>query len=202
MTAIRQIREAMGITQAEAARRLGLSRQAYSNYELGKRQADYETLLKIAEEFQVSVAALLGREESNIGAVFQDGFRMIPVFETVAAGLGAYADDRVTDYMPFRIASDSEAAETIAIRVSGDSMYPKIEDGDIIQVHKQDTVDSGDIAVILIDGTEGVVKRVYFGRDFVELVSINPNYPPRRFQGAEMEQIRIVGLVKGVFHRF
>lgn len=202
MTAIRQIREAMGITQAEAARRLGLSRQAYSNYELGKRQADYETLLKIAEEFQVSVSALLGREESNIGAVFQDGFRMIPVFETVAAGLGAYADDRVTDYMPFRIASDSEAAETIAIRVSGDSMYPKIEDGDIIQVHKQDTVDSGDIAVILIDGTEGVVKRVYFGRDFVELVSINPNYPPRRFQGAEMELIRIVGLVKGVFHRF
>lgn len=202
MTAIRQIRESMGITQAEAARRLGLSRQAYSNYELGKRQADYETLLKIAEEFQVSVAALLGREESNIGAVFQDGFRMIPVFETVAAGLGAYADDHVTDYMPFRIASDSEAAETIAIRVSGDSMYPKIEDGDIIQVHKQETVDSGDIAVILIDGTEGVVKRVYFGRDFVELVSINPNYPPRRFQGAEMEQIRIVGLVKGVFHRF
>lgn len=202
MTAIRQIREAMGITQAEAARRLGLSRQAYSNYELGKRQADYETLLKIAEEFQVSVSALLGREESNIGAVFQDGFRMIPVFETVAAGLGAYADDHVTDYMPFRIASDSEAAETIAIRVSGDSMYPKIEDGDIIQVHKQETVDSGDIAVILIDGTEGVVKRVYFGRDFVELVSINPNYPPRRFQGEEMELIRIVGLVKGVFHRF
>ena len=127
---------------------------------------------------------------------------MIPVFESVSAGIGTYADDQIVDYIPFRIVSESEAEETIAIRVTGDSMHPRIEDGDIIQVHKQDTVDNGDIAVILIDGDEAVVKRVLFGRNWIELQSINPNYPPRRFEGIELDRIRIVGLVKGAFRAF
>lgn len=206
MTAIRKIREQADISQAEAARRIGISRQAYSNYELGKRQADYEMLLKIAEVFHCTVDELLGgsrpSEPSNIGAVLPGAFRMIPVFESVSAGIGAYADDQIVDYIPFRIVSESEAEETIAIRVTGDSMHPKIEDGDIIQVHKQDTVDNGDIAVILIDGDEGVVKRVLFGKNWVELQSINPSYPPRRFEGIELDRIRIVGLVKGAFRAF
>lgn len=204
MTAMRKIRESLGLTQAEAARRLGLSRQAYSNYELGKRQADYEMLLKISEDFRCSVEELLGRkpEPTNIGAVFGDHFRMVPVYESVSAGFGATAIDYITEYAPFRIVSDTEALETIAIRVTGDSMFPKIEDGDIIQVHRQDSVDSGDIAVLLIDGEEGVVKRMQFGEDYVDLISINPNYPPRRFKGKDMERLQVVGLVKGVFHEF
>ncbi|HAM68523.1 MAG TPA: hypothetical protein DCP68_02765 [Ruminococcus sp.] len=206
MTAIRKIRESIGISQAEAARRIGLSRQAYSNYELGKRQADYETLLKMAETFSVSVDELLGggpqNDPPNVAAVFDDSFRMIPVFESVSAGFGTYADSHIVDYMPLRIVSDSEAAETIAIRVTGDSMSPKIEDGDIIQCRKQDTVDSGSIAVVLLDDDEGLVKRVVYGPEWIELQSINPYYPPRRFEGSEMMRIRVVGLVKGVFHAF
>lgn len=38
-------------------------------------------------------------------------------------------------------------------------MYPKIEDGDTIVIHKQDSVDSGQIAVVLIDGEDAVVKK-------------------------------------------
>lgn len=56
---IKKYRELCGISQAEAARRLGISRQAYNNYELGKREADYETLLKLAEIFNTSVESLL-----------------------------------------------------------------------------------------------------------------------------------------------
>lgn len=96
----------------------------------------------------------------------------------------------------------AEAAETIAIRVTGDSMYPKIEDGDLIQVHKQDSVDSGSIAVMLLDGEEGFVKKVEYGPDWIELHSINPLYPVRRFEGEEVLRLRVVGLVKGVFHEF
>lgn len=201
MTAIRKIREGLGISQAEAARRLGLSRQSYSNYELGKRQADYEILLKMAEEFHVTVEELLGKavEKSNIAAMMEDKFRMVPVFESVSAGFGAFADDYIVDYAPFRIVSESEAAETIAIRVTGNSMSPMIEDGDLIQVHKQESVDSGSIAVVLLDGEEGLVKKVVYGRDWIELHSINPYYPVRRFDGEEVLRLRVVGLVKGVF---
>lgn len=59
MLNIKKFRENSGISQAEAARRLGVSRQSYNNYELGKRECDYETLLKIAEIFNTSVESLL-----------------------------------------------------------------------------------------------------------------------------------------------
>ena len=139
------------------------------------------------------------QKTSNISAIYNKNIRMIPVFESVSAGFGAYADDQILDYCPFIINSEKEASETIAIRVSGDSMSPKIEDGDIIRVHKQESVDSGSIAVVLLDGEEGLVKKVVYGDDWIELHSINPYYPVRRFDGEEVLRLRVVGLVKGCF---
>ena len=81
-------------------------------------------------------------------------------------------------------------------------MYPKIEDGDIIVVRKQDSVDSGDIAVLLLDGDEGLVKKVNYGSDWIELVSINPEYKPRRFEGREVLRLRVVGKVVGSYKVF
>ena len=62
--------------------------------------------------------------------------------------------------------------ETICIRVKGDSMSPKIEDGDLIQVHKQSSVDSGDIAVVLLDGSEGLVKKVVYDAEYIQLIKL------------------------------
>lgn len=59
MTNLRKIREEKGVSQAAVAKELGISRQAYNNYELGKREADYETLLKLAEYFDTTVEALI-----------------------------------------------------------------------------------------------------------------------------------------------
>lgn len=201
---LKEARKKAGFTQVKLASLLNVSQAAIAGWESGNRTPDVDIIANISMILGVSSDYLLGvnREDSNISAVMDDSFRMIPVFESVSAGFGALADDHIVDFMPFRIVSDIEAHETIAIRVKGDSMYPKIEDGDIIQVHKQDTVDNGDIAVILIDGDEGVVKRVLFGKNWVELQSINPSYPPRRFVGRDMERLRIVGLVKGVFREF
>lgn len=60
MTRIRKAREKSGLTQLEAANMLAISKQRYSNYELGKREPDHETLLSIAELFKVSTDYLLG----------------------------------------------------------------------------------------------------------------------------------------------
>lgn len=205
MINLKKHRESRGLSQAAVARELGISRQTYNNYELGKRQADYEMLLKLAEFFCTTVEQLLAvdtptpSEPSNISAVYEDHIRMVPVFESVSAGFGALAENSVVDFIPLRIVSDYEAAETICIRVDGDSMFPKIENGDIIQVHKQESVDSGDIAVVLLDGDEGLVKKVVYGSDWIELHSINPMYPVQRFEKADVLRLRVVGKVKGVF---
>lgn len=123
---------------------------------------------------------------------------MIPVFESVSAGFGTQANDCIIEYMPCYIPNPAEINDYMCIKVTGDSMFPKIENGDIIQVHRQTSVDSGSIAVVLIDGEDGVVKRVEYGNDWIELHSINPMYPVRRFEGADVLRLRVVGLVKKI----
>lgn len=161
-----------------------------------------DILQKVASYFNVTIDYLLGKDEqpeqSNVGAVFTDGIRMVPVFESVSAGFGAYADNHVVDTIPLLIRSSHEAEETICIRVTGDSMSPMIEDGDLIQVHKQDSVDSGDIAVVLLDGEEGLVKKVVYDTEFIDLISENPSYNTRHFEGEEVLRLRVVGKVKRV----
>jgi len=138
-------------------------------------------------------------EKSNIAEVLpKSEIRMIPLFETVSAGFGAYASDEIIDYVPLYIANDNEAENTLCIKVNGDSMYPKIENGDIVQVLKQDMVDSGQIAVVLIDGEEGLVKKVKIEKDFIELISLNPEYQPKKYEREEMNRVSIVGLVKKI----
>ena len=190
-----------GLSYAELERITGVSKSALQRYASGEtKKIPVDVLESIAAATGVTAKYLMGWEEdSNISAIYQKNIRMVPVFESVSAGFGAYADDQILDYCPFIINSEKEAAETIAIRVSGDSMSPKIEDGDIIRVHKQDSVDSGSIAVVLLDGEEGLVKKVVYGDDWIELHSINPYYPVRRFDGEEVLRLRVVGLVKGCF---
>lgn len=81
MTNLRKIREEKGVSQAAVAKELGISRQAYNNYELGKREADYETLLKLAEYFETTVEALI--RDANVRPTRDAQFKVI--VDTVSA---------------------------------------------------------------------------------------------------------------------
>ena len=157
------------------------------------------TLKKIADYFNVPVSALIEPSPSLRGnAIILDPAktRNIPVYESVSAGFGVVAQNLITEYMPIYIHSDSEANETICIKVTGDSMSPEIENGDIIQVHKQSSVDSGSIAVVLVDDEEALVKKVIYDDTHIELHSFNQDYPPISFSGQNLMRLRILGLVK------
>ena len=56
--------------------------------------------------------------------------------------------------------------------------------------------------MVMVDNEMGVVKRLVYGNDYIELQSVNPMYPPRRFNGADMEKIRVFGKVKGMKRTF
>ena len=182
---------------------LNLSRGSVTHWKNGKIPSS-ANLQKIADYFGVSVEYLMKDDcaEHSAGPEIQpldqSNLRMIPLFESVAAGFCAYASEDIQDYMPVYFHNPSEAEQTLCIKVRGDSMYPKIEDGDIIQVHKQEAVDNGAIAVVLLDGNDGLVKKVYYNATGIELQSINPTYPPMRFDGADATRIRVVGLVTQV----
>lgn len=150
------------------------------------------------KKFIASTQIIPDNEQSNLIPLSPYNIYSIPVVESVSAGFGALAIDDVIDYIPLYITSSAEADETICIKVKGDSMYPKIENGDIIQVHKQTDVDSGSIAVIRLENEEFLVKKVQFGHNWIELHSINPTYPPLRFEGPAALGVHIVGLVKKI----
>ncbi|MBQ2809655.1 MAG: helix-turn-helix domain-containing protein [Clostridia bacterium] len=171
------------------------------------RKPQDRILQKIANYFNVSIEYLLGKEnkktpsyegESNISEIYNKNIYMIPVFENVSAGFGTMAIDQIIDYEPLHISCAAEAKETILIKVKGDSMFPKIEDGDLIQVHKQTSVDSGSIAVIMIDGEDTLVKKIIYGETWIELHSINPMYKTIRFNDQDVLRVQILGLVKKI----
>ena len=205
---IRECREQSGITLEELGNRIGLNKSTVQRYESGKvERIKIPVLQAIAKELNADPLYLMLKTDekgtfdtmpSNISDVMTGDIHMIPVFETVSAGLGAYADSEVMDYVPLFVRNHAEVPGLIGIRVKGDSMYPKIEDGDIIIVRKQTSVDSGSIAVVLLDGEEGLVKKVEYGPDWIDLVSINPEYKTRRFEGEEVTRLQVVGLVKQV----
>lgn len=136
----------------------------------------------------------------GLSTLEQKNIRIIPLYKSVSAGFGAHADDYVIGYEPVYIESDYDAKNSLAIVVKGDSMYPKIESGDIIIVHKQSDFDNGDIIVVIpLDGTDsGFVKRAFLSKDKLTLESINNAYPSMEFEGEEMNSIHVVGVVKKI----
>lgn len=204
---IRTLRKAKNMTQSELAELLNTTKQNIFKYENGiVTNIPSDKIEKMAEIFGVSPAKLMGwddKEQSNLSAVLPAGnIYQIPVFATVSAGFGSYACNDVLEYIPVVITNPYDVDDTIGIRVRGDSMYPKIEDGDIIIVRKQESVDNGSVAVLLLDGDEGLVKKVEYGKDWIELHSFNPEYMTRRFEGAEVLRLRVVGLVIGSYKKF
>lgn len=168
---LKELRSAKGLTQEQLANDINVTKGAVAMWETGKRTPDADMLKTISKYFRVTVDELIGNEHeptesSNIAEILpSDKIYKIPVFETVSAGFGAYASNEIMGYIPLVIDNPYDVEETIGIRVKGDSMYPKIENGDIIIVRKQESVDSGSIAVLLLDGEEGLVKKVEYGPD-------------------------------------
>ena len=197
--------KAKGITQAELCKRTGIGKSAMSQYMSGKFNPKQTRTYLIATALNVSIPWLMGADvpmEDNAKTVIHplsnDNVFMRPLYDSVAAGLGVPAVNQIVSYIPTYINNVSEKDKYIWVRVEGDSMFPKIENGDKILIRLQDSVDSGQIGVVLIDGEEAVVKKINYGDNWIELESFNPYYPPRRFEGSDVQQIRVVGLVREV----
>lgn len=193
-----------GITQAELCKRTGIGKSAMSQYISGKFNPKQTRTYLIANALNVSIPWLMGadvpmeEQYDNLTPLSNDNVFMRPLYESVAAGFGAPAVNQIISYIPTYINNVSEKDKYIWVRVQGDSMFPKIEDGDKILIRLQDSVDSGQVGVVLIDGEEAVVKKINYDTDYIELISFNPYYPPRKFEGADVQRIRVVGLVREV----
>lgn len=193
MLRIKEIRKSKKITAKELAEHIKVAESTMSLYENGKREPDFETLLKIAKYLDVSVDYLLGNATEQPPR--KQGVK-IPVYGNVAAGIPLEA---ITDIDEWEEISEDVAAtgEYIALRINGDSMEPRMSRGDVVIVRLQPDVENGDMAIVLINGGEATCKKIQKTPDGILLISINTAYAPMFYSNKQIEElpVRFLGKV-------
>lgn len=200
MKRLKELRIASGETQADIASMLGITRAAYTNIENEKREPDYETLKKLANHYSVSIDYLLDNSidffSNSPPAPSRPGSKWIPVLGRVAAGTPIEAVEDILDYEEID-AKTAASGEYFALQIKGQSMEPRIKDGDVVIIRKQNDCNSGDIAVVLVNGDEATVKRIKKRPEGIMLIPSNPAYEPMFYSNEDIEKlpVKIIGKV-------
>lgn len=202
MNKIKELRKAKKMTQNQLCEILKIAQPTLSGYENETSEPDFATFQKIADFFNVSVDYLLGRDEiKNPPNVYDvDGIISFEEIGTICAGFNGVINETPTGELielPASMIRGGDKEDYFVLRVSGNSMYPRILEGDRILCKRCSSVDSGSFAVVLYDGECATVKKVNYvhGEDWLELIPINPDYAPKRIEGADLQQCRILGKV-------
>lgn len=193
MEILKELRSSMGFSQQKLADKLGVSRSTVAMWESGASQPDNDSLLHLAKIFTTSTDFLLGNVEERYAS--PKGVK-VPVLGYIRAGIPLDAVEEILDYEEVDPAMAAKG-DLFALRVKGDSMEPRIREGDVIICAETPCVESGTVAVVLVNGNEATVKKVVKHKEGLSLVAFNPAYSPMFYTNEECETlpVRIVGRV-------
>lgn len=194
---LKDLRHSRGLSQAEMAKLLGVSKSAISMYELGERAPYYDILQKYGEIFNVDYNYLHGNprhiaQGKSFGEVMREAEKFtVPVLGKVAAGIPIEAITDVLDYEELSLDMVKDGAEYFALQIKGDSMEPRIKSGDVVIVRKQETIENGQIAIVCVNGDEATCKKVVLQEDGILLVPFNQMHTPTFFSAEQIQSIPI-----------
>lgn len=194
---IKNRREELGMTKVRLAELVGYDRSMITKIEQGKVDLTQSKISAIAKALQTTTMKLMGDEEgddtpSNILPLPKT--KKVPLLGTIACGEPILATENVAEYVDM----DADVHADFALRCKGDSMInARIFDGDVVYIRKQNTVENGEIAAVLIDGveseSEATLKRFFNEGDKIRLCAENPMYPDIQYHGENMNCVRIIG---------
>lgn len=190
---LRKYRKSAHMSQTELAKLLFVSQQAVAQWEKDTSTPNPETIAKIAELLGITTDALIGRPP----APRSERGVWIPVLGDIAAGIPIEAIEDIVDYEEIDAAT-AATGEHFGLRIKGSSMEPRIREGDVVIVRKQESADTGDTVAVLVNGDSATVKRIKKEPDGgIWLIPNNPAYEARHFSPAEVEAlpVRIIGKV-------
>ena len=189
------LRESLNMSQQELAEKVGFkTASAVNKIELGLRDINQTKIIAFAKALGVTPGYLL--EDSGIDINKKGKGVSIPVLGYVRAGIPIEAVEEILDYEEI---SDEMArtGEHFALKIKGDSMEPRIREGDVVIVRKQSVVDNGDIAVVLVNGDDATVKKFFRYDNGISLISFNPNYDPFTYTPEQVNSmpVQVIGKV-------
>lgn len=201
---LKLLRSEKGWSQQRLADELGVSKSSVNMYERGEREPSFETTEAIADSFNVDMDFLYGRSPVRlknpiIRPSIPDGFEPMPEMSTVplvgqiACGNPITAEENIEDTVSVPATWHAD----FTLRCVGNSMEPRIQDGDLVAIHSQPLVENGEIAAVRID-CEATLKRVYLYSDRMVLQPENQAYAPIVLVGDEMNTVQIEGKAVGL----
>ncbi len=185
---LKLLRLQKGLSQAKLANELNISRSTVGMWENGMREPrDYETLELIANYFNVNMEVLLTGKLAPT---------KIPVLSKVVADIPIEAVEEIIDYEEIP-ESMARQGEYFALQIKGSSMEPKFSEGDVVIIRKQEDVDNGNIAIVLVNGNEATVKKIKKFENGINLIPTNPDYEVLTYTTEEIKSlpVRIIGKV-------
>lgn len=191
---IKELRKKEKYTQAELAAKLSVNQTTVSCWETGKATPPPEMLMTLAQFFGVTVDYLMGNTPAKPE---KKKSVQVPVLGDVRAGYPMEAVENIIDYEEI----DQETArrgEFFALRIKGDSMEPRFVEGDVVIVRKQETADSGDIVVALVNGDSATIKKLKRHQNGITLVPSNSAYEPMYYSNEEIMELPVTILGKVV----
>lgn len=200
---IAAVRKARGMTQEDLAKRIGISRPNLCRYETGAiKEIPEKMIIALSRALQVSPSYL--RDYAADNSSEEEDIANIPLLGSVAAGFdrGFDVEDDETLPIPRSYLRGRPQEDFFILRVSGNSMWPDYQDGDIVLVLKQATLNrSGDVGVIRYKSDQATLKKVEFvhGEDWLLLIPLNSNgYHAEMVAGPDLEECSVLGIPRMV----
>lgn len=209
---IREYRKKLGLSVDDVAEQLGKNRATIYRYESDDiENLPAPVLEPLARVLRTTPAELMGWSDQDnidfakIGLYPLPPQLRVPIIGSVRCGSGGLAYEYIDgDYITIDADGHYRPDEVFALRCLGDSMIGDgIREGDICLVRRQPEVGEGQLAVVVVNGEEGMIKRVHHDKQkgVIALESSNPDYPVRIFTGPETNTVCIAGKVIEVRRR-
>ena len=196
MNRLKELRLSHGYLQKDIAKVISKTVQAYSLYELGKREPDNETLLSLSKFYEVSIDYIM----NNPAGIKTKGVK-IPVLGRIIAGVPLEAIENIEGYEEIT-PELALKGEYFALKVKGRSMEPMLYENDIVIVRKQEDVESGETAIVLVNGCDATIKKVRKQDNGITLVAYNAAvYEPHFYSKEEIETLPVTIIGKVVESR-
>lgn len=205
-------RTELGITQKEVADFVGVSEATVSRWESGHiDNMRRDRIAALSKILRLSPLAIMGIDDTDLSSRLPNmvpidarTFR-VPIVGRVAAGRPIVADEEIIGYEYIDNKYSKDGHEYFGLRIVGKSMEPTIMDGDIVIVRRQNYVENGEIAIVLIDGEEATAKEVKESADGITLIGHNTAvYTPHFYSAQEVKTlpVQIIGRVVQSIRKF
>ncbi len=195
------LREKEGLSQNKLAEKVGVNQTTIARWETEEIKPSIDNVEQIANALNIGLPELLISDlrfdNADVVDISSNTIK-IPVLGVIKAGIPIEAQQDIIDYVEIPKDWTRGGKEYYGLKISGDSMYPKYDNDDIVIFLKTNEIVNGKDCAVMVNGFDATFKKVLFQNDNIILQPYNSNYQVQMFNKEQIEQlpVKIIGIAK------